>query len=103
MAMSRPGVAPRHLDAVVSPRLSGDEELTAGQEVGTMCHFVHDIFTSIGVRILSFNAQQLRVIAASRKKTDKRDAFLLAKALQTGMTPLPVHVPSAAIRRFAAC
>ncbi len=81
-------------------RLSRDEELTAGQEVGTMCHFVHDIFTSVGVRILPFNAQQLRVIAASRKKTDKRDAFWLAKALQTGMTPLPVRVPDATVRRL---
>jgi len=32
----------------------------------------------------------LRVIAASRKKTDKRDAYWLARAVQTGMTPHPV-------------
>jgi transposase len=38
------------------------------------------------------------MIAASRKKTDKRDAFWIAKALQTGMTPHPVHVPSAEVR-----
>ena len=80
-------------------RLLLDGEILAGQEVGTMCHFVHDIFTAMGIRILSFNAQQLRMIAASRKKTDKRDSYWIAKALQTGMTPTPVHVPNAEVRR----
>src|SRR6185369_2955083 len=60
----------------------------------------HDIFTALGVRILSFNAQQLRVIASSRKKTDKRDAFWIAKCLQTGMMPHPVHIPTADVRRL---
>jgi transposase len=81
-------------------RLSRDEEILAGQEVGTMCHFVHDIFTELGIRILSFNAQQLRMIASSRKKTDKRDAFWIAKCLQTGMMPPPVHIPTAEVRRL---
>ncbi len=61
-------------------RLSRDEELTAGQEVGTMCHFVHDIFTSVGVRILSFNAQQLRLIAASRKKRSQNWPYWYGRA-----------------------
>jgi transposase len=81
-------------------RLSRDGELVAGQEVGTMCHFVHDIFTALEVRIRSFNAQQLRVIASSRKKTDKRDAFWIAKCLQTGMVPHPVYIPTAAVRKL---
>lgn len=86
--------------SALAKRLSFDEELLAGQEVGTMCHFVHDVLTEAGVRLLSFNAAQLRMIAASRKKTDKRDAFWIAKALQTGMTPHPVHVPTAEVRRL---
>jgi transposase len=81
-------------------RLSQDEAVLAGQEVGTMCHFVHDIFTALEIRILSFNAAQLRVIASSRKKTDKRDAFWLAKCLQTGMMPHPVYIPTAEVRRL---
>lgn len=84
----------------LSRRLSADDELVAAQEVGTQCHFVHDAISATGVRILSFNAAQLRMIAASRKKTDKRDAFWIAKALQTGMTPHPVHVPSAEVRNL---
>ena len=81
-------------------RLSADEELSAAQEVGTQCYFVHDAIAAEKVRILSFNAAALRMIAASRKKTNKRDAFWIAKALQTGMTPHPVHVPSAEVRRL---
>lgn len=84
----------------LSRRLSAVDELVAAQEVGTQCCFVHDAIGATGVRIFSFNAAQLRMIAASRKKTDKRDAFWIAKALQTGMTPHPVHVPSAEVRNL---
>jgi transposase len=79
-------------------RLSESEPLTVGQEVGTMCHFVHDTIREVGVDILSFNAHQLRMIASSRKKTDKRDAFWIAKALASGMTPHPVYIPDAKVR-----
>ena len=79
---------------------AADDELLVGQEVGTLCHFVHDVVTAAGVRILSFNAYHLRMIASSRKKTDRRDAWWIAKALQTGMTPPPVHVPSGQVRRL---
>jgi hypothetical protein len=81
-------------------RLLSMGELTCGQEVGTMSHFVHDVVTSAGATILSFNAHHLRMIASSRKKTDKRDAFWIAKCLQTGMMPHPVHVPTAEVRRL---
>jgi transposase len=50
------------------------------------------------VPILSFNAGQLRMIAASRKKTDRRDAYWIARAIQTGMTPHPVYIPDGDIR-----
>jgi len=79
-------------------RWAGNDELLVGQEVGTMSYFVHDVLTAAGVKLLSFNAQQLRMIASSRKKTDKRDAYWIAKALQTGMTPHPVYIPSGEVR-----
>ena len=65
-----------------------------------MSHFVHDAVTAAGAKILSFNAQQLRMIASSRKKTDKRDAWWIAKALSTGMMPHPVHIPASPVRRL---
>src|SRR5437870_13408875 len=74
--------------------LGGGADLVAGHEVGTMAYFVHDTLTAAGVRCLAFNAQHLRMIAASRKKTDRRGAYWIAKAPQSGMYPPPVYLPT---------
>ena len=60
-------------------RLSTEDELLVGQEVGTMSYFVHDTITAAGMSLLSFDARMLRMIASSRKKTDRRDAFWLER------------------------
>src|SRR5262249_37559796 len=78
------------------------DELLAGQEVGTLTYLVHGAVTAAGGRLLSFNAAQLRMIAASRKKTDRRDAYWIAKALQSGMYPHPVYIPTGEIRELRA-
>jgi transposase len=80
--------------------LNSDGPVRAGQEVGTMAYLVHDAFAAAGVEILSFNAAQLRMIAASRKKTDRRDAYWIARALATGMHPHPVYIPTGEIREL---
>lgn len=36
--------------------------------------------------------------AASRKKTDRRDTYWIARALQTGMTPHEVYIPVGEVR-----
>ena len=77
-------------------------EVLAGQEVGTLTYLVYDAVTAAGTPLLSFNAQQLRMIAASRKKTDRRAAYWIAKALQAGMYPHPVYVPTGEIRELRA-
>jgi transposase len=82
--------------------LGREEELLAGQEVGTLTYLVHDALTAAATKVLSFNAHQLRMIAASRKKTDRRDAYWIAKALQSGMYPHPVYVPTGEIRELRA-
>lgn len=79
--------------SALGSRLSRSEPMLVGQEIGTQCDFVHDIFAELGVEIESFNAAQLRMIAASRKKTDRRDAYWIAKTIQTGMKPHPVYIP----------
>lgn len=60
----------------------------------------HDALTGAGVRLLTFNPTHLRIIAASRKKTDRRDAYWLARALQSGMMPHPVYIPGGAVREL---
>ena len=67
-----------------------------------MSYFVHDVLTAAGTKLLSFNAAQLRMIAASRKKTDRRDAYWIAKALGSGMYPHPVYIPTGKIRELRA-
>jgi len=81
-------------------RLSREHTVVAGQEVGKMSHFVHDVVTPTPVKLLSFNAHHLRMIAASRKKSDRRDAYWIGKALQTGMTPHPVYIPTGEVREL---
>jgi hypothetical protein len=81
-------------------RFADQDELTVGQEVGKMAYLVHDVLTAAKVRVLSFNAWHLRMVASSRKKTDRRDAYWLAKILQTGMMPHPVYIPTGEIREL---
>ena len=83
-------------------RVGPADELLVGQEVGSMSYFVHDAVTAVGVKVLSFNAHQLRMIASSRKKTDRRDAYWIAKSLQSGMMPHPVYIPTGQVRRLRA-
>ena len=80
--------------------LSRQDDLRVGQEVGGMAYLVHDAIAGAGAEILSFNAYQLRMIASSRKKTDRRDAYWIARALQTGMHPHPVYIPTGEVRRL---
>jgi len=84
----------------LASELASDDELVVGQEVGTQAYLVHDAFTNAGVPIQSFNAAHLRVIAASRRKTDRRDAYWIARSLQTGMTPHPVYMPPGEVREL---
>lgn len=81
-------------------RLAEQDELLVGQEVGKMAYLVHDVLTAANVRVLAFSAWHLRMVAASRKKTDRRDAYWLAKILQTGMMPHPVYIPTGEIREL---
>jgi transposase len=87
---------------VLVRRVSETEPVLVGQEMGKMAYLVHDAVTALGTQILSFNAHHLRMIASSRKKTDRRDAYWVAKALQTGMTPTPVYLPTGQVRQLRA-
>lgn len=81
-------------------KLSRGDQLLAGHEVGTQVYLVHDAFTDIDIPIEAFNAAHLRMIASSRKKTDKRDAYWIARSLQTGMKPHPVYIPRGQVREL---
>ena len=67
-----------------------------------MAYRVHDAVRGAGAEIRSFNAAQLRMIAASRTKTYRRDADWIARALQTGLHPRPVYIPTGEVRELRA-
>jgi len=67
-----------------------------------MTFLVHGAVRAARATILSFNAQPLWLIAASRKKADRRDAYWIARVFQSGMYPHPVYVPTGAIRELRA-
>ena len=67
-----------------------------------MAYLVRDALADSGIPLLSFNAQQLRVIASSRKKTDRRDAYWIRRSWETGMHPPPVSLPTRRIRELRA-
>jgi transposase len=79
-------------------RKLGRQDLVAAQEAGTLCHLVHDTLSSLGVKILTFNAHHLRNICCSRSKTDRRDSYWLARSVASGMYPVPVYIPDVQIR-----
>jgi transposase len=81
-------------------RLGAEDELLMGQEAGKQSYFVYDIITATGTRLLTFNAHHLRMISSSRKKSDRRDAYWIARSLQTGMMPHPVFIPTGEVREL---
>lgn len=70
-------------------------------EAGGSSRWVADHLVEIGVReVYVVNPNRLRLIAESRKKTDKADAKLLAELYRLDGLPEPVHLPSPPAREM---
>jgi len=78
---------PNTLEAVknVLDRLSGPSKAVV--EAGPSWGWIVDTFQALGVEILLANPMQVRVIAETRCKTDRRDALALARLLRAGWIP----------------
>lgn len=64
-------------------------------EAGGSTRWVHESLLGLGVReVVVVNPNKVRLIAESRKKTDKVDARLLAELYRLDGLPEPVHMPS---------
>ena len=63
--------------------LGGGKDLVAGKEVGTLAYFVRDVLSSCGVKLLSFDSQQLRMTSSVSLLTD----WHLASALRSARRP----------------
>jgi len=76
-------------------RLSGP--IKAVVEAGPSWGWIFDTMQKLGVEIVLANPMQVRVIAETRCKTDRRDALALARLLRAGWIP-QVYVGDAASR-----
>jgi transposase len=71
------------------------EGIKVALEAGGSSRWVHDYLMSLGVEeVHVVNPQRMRLIAQSRKKTDKVDARILAELYRLDGLPEKVHMPS---------
>lgn len=67
-------------------------------EAGNQTAWIHAVLVDLGAEVIVVNPQQVKLIAMSRKKTDKVDARILCELLRMDGLPEPVHMPSAEMR-----
>ena len=88
---------PNTLEAVKELLGRLKEPVKAVVEAGPSWGWIFDTFQKLGVPIVLANPMQVRVIAETRCKTDRRDARVLARLLRAGWIP-QVYVGSAEAR-----
>jgi transposase len=62
-------------------------------EAGNQTAWVHDTLVQMGAKVTVVNPAKVKLIAESRRKTDKIDAKILCELLRIDALPCPVHVP----------
>ncbi len=76
------------------------DQVAVALETGLMAWRVVDVVRGVGVEPVVVDARAFKVIASSKKKSDRRDAFHLADARRTGLAErCAVVVPSERARR----
>ena len=71
-------------------RLGG---LSIAIEAGNQTAWVYDELVKLGAKVTVVNPAKVRLIAESRRKTDKIDAKILCELLRLDALPHPVHIP----------
>jgi transposase len=69
-------------------------------EAGNQTAWIVDLLRELGAKVHVVHPLKVKLIAESKKKTDRIDAQLLAHLLRVGGLPEPVHVPSASSREL---
>ena len=62
-------------------------------EAGNQTAWVYEALTEMGAKVTVVNPAKVKLIAESRRRTDKIDAKILCKLLRIDALPHPVHVP----------
>jgi transposase len=63
-------------------------------EAGNQTAWIYDCLTDLGAEVVVVNPAKVKLIAESRRKTDKIDAKILAELLRLDGLPEPVYMPS---------
>ncbi len=75
-------------------------ELRLALETGTMAWWLVAVARDVGIEPVVVDARQFKLVGMSKRKSDRRDAFVLAEALRTGLAQrCAVVVPSERARR----
>jgi transposase len=62
-------------------------------EAGNQTAWIYDALTEMGAKVTVVNPTKVKLIAESRRKTDKIDAKILCELLRIKALPHPVHMP----------
>jgi transposase len=62
-------------------------------EAGNQTAWIYDLLVDLGAEVTVVNPAKVKLIAESRRKTDKIDARVLCELLRLDGLPHPVHVP----------
>ena len=90
----RSGEIPTTAEALrqrLRPYLRGG--LRVALEAGNQSAWLHDLLVELGAEVTVVNPTKLKLIAESRRKTDKIDAKILCELLRLDGLPEPVHMP----------
>jgi transposase len=68
--------------------------LSIAIEAGNQTAWVYQELVRLGAKVIVVNPNQVKLIAESRRKTDKVDAKILCELLRLGGLPHPVHMPT---------
>ena len=69
-------------------------------EAGNQTAWIYDCLVRLGADVVVVNPTKVKLIAESRRKTDKIDAKILADLLRLEGLPEPVHMPGRLIREL---
>jgi transposase len=79
------------LEARLRPLVRGG--LAIAIEAGNQTAWIYELLVALGAQVTVVNPTKVKLIAESRRKTDKVDAKILCELLRLDGLPEPVHMP----------
>jgi transposase len=77
-----------------------DSGLSIAIEAGNQTAWVHEELVKLGAEVTVVHPTKVKLIAESRRKTDKIDAKILCELLRLNALPHPVHMPGPEAREL---